>query len=292
MCLRASVDGVLGQQRLDVATEFAKFRRDLESKTFRETDEEITALQGSPYLYRRTTLSVLLALVKRFEVGAQLEHALANLNVILPLIWDRFRKPEKWQTGTTYAELHSAGRSVAVAGLKKALMKVRGFDFVPESLRSNTFVRAAQQVIEAHEGMNNFYNEPAPMRLLASLGTTIPQPALGICTSATLSVYLGNPWGIAWNAQPAATQVIEGLTNDRWEYFLNEVLPADVRIRYKLRHEKPTARWIELVRGRELNARQSKNAKVMRLLKASAKGDTQLVKALAEELIADYQRNG
>src|SRR5689334_5279565 len=43
------------------------------------------------------------------------------------------------------------------------------FDYVPESLRSRAFIDAANKVIEAHFGWNNFYNEPAPMKALASL---------------------------------------------------------------------------------------------------------------------------
>jgi len=119
-------------------------------------------LAASPYFFKRTTLSVLLALVKGAK-GAQLDNALGNINIILPMIWGQLRKPEKWQTGQTYAEIYNAGKEQAVAGLKKALIKVRGFDFVPENLRSTIFLQAAQKVIEAHDDFNNFHNEPAPI---------------------------------------------------------------------------------------------------------------------------------
>src|SRR5205823_7709859 len=129
-------------------------------------------LKAAPYFFQRTVLSVLLALMKTAE-GAQLDHSVANINTALPLIWDQLRKPERWQTGKTYAEVHAQGRKTATAGLRKALMRVRGFDFVPENLRSNTFSRAAEKVLQAHEAFNNFHNEPARMRALASLGTAI-----------------------------------------------------------------------------------------------------------------------
>ena len=32
---------------------------------------------------------------------------------------------------------------------------------MPENLRSQTFLKAAEAIIRAHEGMNNFYNEEA-----------------------------------------------------------------------------------------------------------------------------------
>ena len=73
--------------------------------------------------------------------------------------------------------------------------KFGGFDYVPESLRSATFTRAAKEVLAAHESYQNFYNEPAPMQALASLGSTIPAPAFPLCMKATLSVVLGNQYG-------------------------------------------------------------------------------------------------
>jgi len=77
----------------------------------------------------------------------------------MPLLWPGLRDSEKWNVGLAYATAYDAGEVTVSAGLKKALLKVKGFDYVPENLRSHTFVKAAERLIEAHEGMNNFYNE-------------------------------------------------------------------------------------------------------------------------------------
>jgi hypothetical protein len=42
-------------------------------------------------------------------------------------------------------------------------LKVKGFDFVPGDLRSSAFIEAANEIPEAHGGLNNFYNEPVAM---------------------------------------------------------------------------------------------------------------------------------
>jgi hypothetical protein len=162
---------------------FAEFRDALEARGFQESDEEMQMLKVAPYFYQRTTLSVLLALVKSRE-GAQLENALGNVNTIVPMLWPGLKRPEKWRTGQTYAEVFSAGRQTAMAGLKKALLKVQGFDFVPENLRSETFIGAANKVLEAHDSFGNYHAEPAPMMRLASLGTSIPMPAFHTCMTA------------------------------------------------------------------------------------------------------------
>jgi hypothetical protein len=223
----------------------------LETRSFKADDQEMVNLQSSPYFFQRTTLRVLLALLKT-ALGAQLEHAAENTEVILPLLWGVLKKPEMWQTGQTYAEVYAGGRKSATAALRKALLAVHGFDYVPENLRSNTYTLVANRLLKAHEGVNNFYNEPAPMEALASLGTTIPMPALSACVTATLCIWLGNSYGHSWDAQPAARKLLARLSKDKWEYYLNECLPSDKRILEKLISDLPRDRWIELVNTYDL----------------------------------------
>ena len=60
----------------------------------------------------------------------------------IPTLWGRLRGPERYQVGRVYAEMTAAGQRIAAAALKRALLEVHGFDFVPETLRSDTFSRA------------------------------------------------------------------------------------------------------------------------------------------------------
>ena len=245
--LKACVKNILGKQKVEVSTQFAEFRSSLERKVFGSDDSEIQNLKISPYFFRKITLGILLNLA-RLTKGAQLENALANLNVILPIIWPNIRDAEKWQVGTAYSLAYSDGAQTASAGLKSALLKVKGFDYVPENVRSHTFVKAAEKILEAHEGHNNFYNEPAPVRELRALGSTIPIPAFPSCTSAILCVKLGNRYGVSAAAQTDATAILKSFTNERWAYFLNECLPSDSRLIDKLFYEKPRARFMALAK--------------------------------------------
>ena len=38
----------------------------------------------------------------------------------------------------------------------------------------------ANDILAAHEGMNNFYNEPKPVSILYNMGSVIPTPAFPI----------------------------------------------------------------------------------------------------------------
>jgi hypothetical protein len=244
-------------------------------------------LRSSPYFFLKLTISVLMNAAK-VNIGAQLEHTLANINVVIPQIWERLRDTEKWQVGHAYAEAYADGKTTAVAGLKSALLQVRGFDFVPENLRSETFVRAAAAILSAHDGLNNFYNEVAPVRNLGKLGTTIPTPALPACITALLSVVLGNQWGVAWSAEPEASRLLGKLTDTRWTYYVNNALQSDTRILNKLLQDKPITNWNGVVERYGLAQLQINHRGVSKLIASSTEKNLVKIKSAAKGLLADY----
>jgi hypothetical protein len=268
--VRACVEGILGQTKIDVALDFKQFRDHLESEVFDRRDSEIIRLEESPYFFKRASVRILLALVKS-NTGAQLENALGNANLIFPLIWTELLPADRFQIGRAYAEVVADGKTQAASGLKKILVKVKGFDFVPEDLRSRSFMAAAQSVIEAHEGMNNFYNEPGAIRMLEQMGSTIPRPAFPICMSATLSVRLGNSYGISYQAQASANSILTKVSPERWLYYLESCLPGDERILEKLRYSQPFARWVGVVDEFDLKSMASdlKDRELKQLLQES-----------------------
>ena len=272
-CLRTCVQNILGHERLEGAVEFARFREELEEKPFADQDLEIQNLLSSPYFFRRTVLRVLMAL-SRTAQGAQLEHVLSNINVIVPLLWKKLRKPDRWLVGRAYAEVHSEGRTTATAGLRKALLNVHGFDYVPEDLRSRSFLAVADDVVNVHFASNNFYNEPSAIRRLDALGTTIPIPALARCMTAILCVKLGNRYGVSWYAQGTADKLLEGVNDQRWNYYLNECLPGDSVILEKLMDETIAVRWLEFVRDKRLHGLDSDDQNVRKLIKRSKNGNS------------------
>lgn len=271
--LKACVMAVLVKPRVDVATDFIEFRKALESESFAANEKMITDLKSSPYFFWKLTIDILMDSAKN-STGAKLEHCLINTNVLLPRLWLDLRETEKWRIGRTYAEVYSEGKKAATSGLKQALMKVQGFDFVPENLRSDTFLTAAQEILRAHDGMYNFYSEPAPTRNLAQLGTSIPVPALPGCMTALLSVVLGNEYGVSWEASGIASDVLQKLSNERWEYYLNQVLPADSRVLAKLvSYPRPRARWTKVVARYGLSQLQIKERGCSMLVKAQNDSD-------------------
>lgn len=245
MVIRSCIQGVLGYSRIEAAIDFKNFRIELEESTLSEDNPYILKLIQSPYFFHRTVIRILLSLVKTSS-GAQLENSLANSNLIIPLIWSKLKHPEKWQIGRTYSELFTDGQTKAASGIKRVLLKVKGFDFVPEDLRSSSFIKIANEILVAHYGMNNFYNEPKPINTLYSMGSVIPIPAFPICMTATLCVKLGNSYGVSISAQAAADEILKNTTEDRWIYFFKECVQTNDKLLYKLMLSNPLERWLTL----------------------------------------------
>jgi hypothetical protein len=282
--LRTCVQTVLGHEDLEIAVEFADFRRRLETSILDHEAAEIDGLANSAYFFKRTVLRILLAGSKSSR-GAQLENVLANLNTLLPAVWPDLMDPDRYMVGRAYAELHAEGQSVPANGLRSALLKVAGFDYVPEGLRSHAFLEAAGKVQQAHFGMNNFYNEPAQMRALAGLGTSIPRPAFHKCLTAIILVRIGNHYGLAWAAQGPAMQMLKDVTADRWEYFFDGCLPVDDVLLTELQDERVADRWCSMIAELPRTDGVKPTHKQIRpLLEASRDGDAKIVARRAERL--------
>ena len=287
--LKACVKSVLAKPKIEVAEKFVEFRNALESESFSSDKNKINNLISSPYFFWKLTINILLNLAKN-SAGAQLEHSLANANVILPKLWPKLRDPEKWQIGRTYAEVYLDGKTISAGGLKRALMEVQGFDFVPESLRSDTFAKAAEAILRAHDGMNNFYNEASPTRSFGQLGTSIPIPALPVCITALLSVVLGNEYGNSWEASPIASRILKKIGEHRWQYYLGQVLPSDTRILGKLtsRSDRSRRRWVEVVQQNGLADIKLKERIISGLVKSAMEGRNSDVRNQAVKLLSRH----
>jgi hypothetical protein len=245
--ITACIKYILGEQNLGVAIEFSAFRNRLYSETLSSDDLQVQYLLDSPTFYVRTVVKVLLSAIRDSE-GAKLEHSLANLNTLIPLLWENMAETDRWNLGTAYRDVTSDGNIVAAKGLKEALIKVSGFDYVPENLRSTTFKKAAMAIVDAHYNTNNFYTEPPLVRVLNNLGTTIPAPAIIDCIQAYLCVYFGNSYGVSFAAEPLAQTGMNNITPDRWQYYVNNAIHTDEVVLSKLAYVRRSAsRFIEII---------------------------------------------
>lgn len=145
----ACVKNILSKPNMQVALEFTQLRDKLLKEDIKEDDIEISQLKLSSLFFLRTVCTVLSSAIKTKQ-GAVLEHSVNNFKLIIPLIWNKLTDDDKWKIGFLYRDVVSDGNTKAANGVKIALLKNGGFDFVPENLRSQTFIKAAHNLIDKH----------------------------------------------------------------------------------------------------------------------------------------------
>jgi hypothetical protein len=249
--IKSSIQYILGESDISIAIEFSNFRDRLLGETLQIKDPQVEQVINSPLFYLRTVTSILLSSIKN-DKGARLEHSLANLNLLITSIWDSLGENDKWNIGTAYRDVTAAGNTTASAGLKNALLKVGGFDFVPENLRSVTFKKAARELLQTHFEMNNFYNEPLAIRKLANLGSTIPSPALIDCIQAYMVVFLGNSYGVSRAAYPIALEKLSEISRERWFYYFEKVITTDSVVLAKLSYSGKVNKFSDFLHNNSL----------------------------------------
>lgn len=224
--IKDCVENILSKPNMQVAVEFTKLRERLLNDDIRAQDVEVNQLKLSSLFFIRTVCTVLSSAI-RTRQGALLEHPLNNFKLIIPLIWEKLADDDKWNIGFLYRDVVSAGNTKAANAIKIALAKNNGFDYVPESLRSRTFIKIAQQLIDIHYGYDNFYREPKVVEELASLGSVQPEPALFYCMKAYLLVYLGNYYGRSERAVAMVEKQLAKIDKEQWIAFFDHKLPFD-----------------------------------------------------------------
>ena len=233
--IRPCVEYILSEANVKVAVAFSEFRKRL-----------LLQIINSPLFYIRTVITILLSAIKKNKQIVQ-EHALFNLSMLLPEVWNKLSSSDKWLIGETYRDVVASGDLAATKGLKIALGKVGGFDFVPETLRSTTFREMARKLIDVHDSYNNFYNETSVVKALANLGTRIPAPAFLICLDAYLLVYLGNYYGYSRGAAHIAEEELKKISKDRWQAYFSEYIQTDDRILNNLETQTQVCRMKSLL---------------------------------------------
>jgi hypothetical protein len=58
------------------------------------------------------------------DIGAKLEHALGNLNMLIEAIWPNLGEIDRWNIGTAYRDVTASGNTIAASGIKNALLRL------------------------------------------------------------------------------------------------------------------------------------------------------------------------
>ena len=92
--------------------------------------------------------------------------------------------------------------------------------------KTSTFRKAINHLKSAHYGMNNFYNEPPFAERLQELSekiNPIPEPIIEKYVEVNLECYVGNSYGVSWDAIGFCEKMLKNLTPKGIECMLGKL---------------------------------------------------------------------
>ncbi|MGC5400730.1 hypothetical protein ACPXCP_33925 [Streptomyces sp. DT20] len=176
-------------------------------------------------------------------------HVLDNVRLLWPELWPFVSEDTRSELGVKLARFRANADKDRADRAKELLELVdSGAAYLPESDRLVEIQEALDDLTRAHQGMNNFYDEPPVARRLRDVvgrHGEVPELLTAPYVAALVSVFLTNGYGIAWNAEPYYIELIKRFDGQQAAYALRSF--AFRSIRPKLSDTLPREKWVELV---------------------------------------------
>ncbi len=134
-----------------------------------------------------------------------------NVRLLFPRLWPGVSEDQRQQLGVKYGR-HAANGDEAEAENARALLdSVEGSQYLPEPVRVAELAEAIEDLLRAHRGWDNFYNEPPRARLLDSAvgDRGVPDGLTTDYVLAVVEVYLTNGHGASAGAEPIYESLID-----------------------------------------------------------------------------------
>jgi len=143
--------------------------------------------------------------VKRTAVVAH------NVRLLWPEIWDIVSDDARHAFGTRHGRFQASAETGQAIAARELLDLVDGTGYLPEKIRVVEIGTAIDALMMAHNGWDNFYNEPAPARALENLigpEGHVPDALSTKYVCAIVTTFLGNGHGVSDAALPSYNRLL------------------------------------------------------------------------------------
>ncbi|MFD2520190.1 hypothetical protein [Emticicia soli] len=137
-----------------------------------------------------------------------------NINKLLPEIWNKVDEDTKNTFGIKYGNFVANNYQQEKKLSREFLQLVNAESYIPDDLRIVEIETAIDNLLSAHRGFNNFYNEPTFAKQLSRIVGDPPKVSKGINKKYVLSlvdVFLTNGNGVSSAAQPIYEELLSKL---------------------------------------------------------------------------------
>ena len=263
-CIKYAINAVPNDQAIKLKTLLYNMRKN----DIPECDFEYIGLniKGMPTIMAEDFLASIFGMYTDVKTESRV---IRNIEGIAKYAWEASTENKKHLLGEKYGLFRKNGDSLRKERADKFLSIVGGLSYKDEESISNEIKETLANLMTAHNGMNNFYNEFPWARQLDSLIPTngvIPDSILREWVKTNIVCYCGNGMGyregVDENAEPYYKKYIRNFDDKALIELLN--LMDDAVFTMDLDRKKPNDRFRKLCNG---FSNRTKNAFIADALK-------------------------
>lgn len=177
-----------------------------------------------------------------------------NIQLLIPQLWEMVDENTRNEFGVRYARFIATNDQDRQKLAREFLDIVSGAKYLPEGIRVVEIGTAIENLLTAHRGLNNFYNEPAFARQLQRQVGEAGRVPTEINIKYVLSlveVFLTNGNGVAWNAEVTYIEMLNQFDSTQASIavfsFVNRTISS--RLQFPL-CQRQFRRLVDLMRGK------------------------------------------
>jgi len=171
-----------------------------------------------------------------------------NITYLLPYLWERVDEDTRQSFGIKYGKFIANNDQDRADLSRKFLELVGAISYIPDDLKAAEIETALENLLSAHQGLQNFYSEPTFAKILLGIvgqAGKIPKQVINYYVKVLVEVFLTNGNGIAWNAEPHYLTMIKNF--EQAEAMIAMLSFMDERISSRLQFSLCQQKYKELL---------------------------------------------
>jgi hypothetical protein len=236
--LETCIREVIGKDPEAPAIEVKRFLNNIRNTTLTPSDAQYinAGIEQLPSDIAKSLLRTLFGMYTAESAAVQLK---TNIRLVAEKCWLLAPESAKHECGFRYATFAANGEVARKAAANEFLTVVNGLPYLPGDTLALELSEKINNLSIAHNGFNNFYNEPAHAKALASYVSStghIPDAVRHNYVKAVVMAKIGNGHGVANVAVPYYDEMISKFGDNEIKEFIKLLSDREFSSRVALRN--------------------------------------------------------
>lgn len=231
--LETCIKEVLGKEPGGAAIEVKRLLRSVREEILSENDVPpiAEAIVRLPVDLAHSLLRTAFGMYTDPRLDASIRN---NIRFLAPEIWEVCSEDAKYDVGLKHGSFSANGEVSRTSLARDFLIIVDGLAYLPTNTIAIEMSSTLDALLSAHNGWNNFHNEPSPARLLQSFVPTsgnIPESVLNKYVKTLTMCKIGNGYGVSSGAETIYDNLINRWQDSHISHFLKLTRDSDISSR-------------------------------------------------------------